>query len=233
MISASSQVPRYAGLKSATQAATLASLGRLKQLPKPSAGTPVPSVVGSNVPLDQFLDTVGNDAATYWQQVFNNSGLKSQKTTQVIVTDPVASACGGTVDTNSSAQYCRKNSTVYLPLGFFKDKVNPIGDAASVTMVGLMYGYRALDQLGAFDAVRAGKLKPNELQLQAICVAGAYLATVSKRNLLESGDTAEALNLASASAADPAATGTEKQRQLALAIGYKQGPNECTKIRVS
>ena len=233
VISASSQVPRYAGLQSATQTPTLAALGKLQQLPRPGAGTPVPSVVGSDVPLAQFLDTVGNDAATYWQQVFNNSGFKWQPTTQVIVTQPVENPCGGTLDTNSDAAYCGRNATVYLPLGFFQDKVNPIGDAASVTMVGLMYGYRALDQLGAFEAVRAGRLKPVELQLRAVCMAGAHLATVAKRNLLESGDTDEALSLAKASATDPNATGSDRQRQQALAIGYKQGPDACTKITVS
>jgi predicted metalloprotease len=232
VISASSQVPRYAGLKSATKKPTLATLGQFKQLPAPAAGTPVPSVVGSDLPLDQFLDTVGNDAATYWQQVFNNSGVQWARTTQVIVQDPVDSACGK-VNSDSPAQYCGADSSVYLPLGFFRDKVNPIGDAASVTMVGIMYGYRALDQLGAFDAVKAGKLKPADVQLQAVCLAGSWLATVAKRNLLQSGDTDEALALAKATASDPGTTGTDQQRQAALATGFKQGSAACQKLGAS
>jgi predicted metalloprotease len=233
-VPATSNVPRYAGKPDATKQPTLASLGELKQLPLPDPNAAVPNVKGSDAPLEQFLDTVGNDAATYWQRVFNNSGFKLDGNRQSIVTDSVQGACGA-VSADEPPSYCEKDSTVYLPVAFFRDKVVPIGDAAAVTMVGIIYGFRVEDVVGAFQQQRAGKLKQVDVNLQAICMAGAWEATVAKRNLFEEGDIDEVIALAKATADAPGTSqesaGTGAQRLSAFKYGFENGPSGCVKVR--
>src|SRR5687768_11742764 len=92
VVPARTTVPRYGGDPSATRTPNLASVGQLRQ-PKRTT-TVAPKVRGSNVPLPQFLDTVSNDVATYWQKVFNAGKLQWPETTQAIVTATVNGRCG-------------------------------------------------------------------------------------------------------------------------------------------
>jgi predicted metalloprotease len=237
VVSNVSTVPRYGGLASATKTPDSTSGATLKQLPVSTAAV-VPNVKGSDAPPEQFLDTIGNDAATYWQQVFNNSGLKLEGNKQVIVKDsPVTSACGP-VDPNEAPSYCEKDGGVYLTVPFFQSKVLPLGDAAEVTMVGVLYGYRTADLLDEFKLARAGKITPKTVRLHAVCYAGSWEATVAKRQLFEQGDDKEVIAFAAATAdpagtpADsPAAAGTAQERANAFVTGLKGGPAACQKLR--
>lgn len=237
VVSNVSTVPRYGGLESATKTPDQSTGATLKQLPASTAAV-VPNVKGSEAPLEQFLDTVGNDAATYWQQVFNNSGVKLEPNKQVIVKDsPVTGACGP-VNPDDPPSYCPKDSGVYLTVPFFQSKVLPLGDAAEVTMVGVMYGFRTSDLLGEFKAAQAGKLTPKAVRLHAVCYAGSWEATVAKRKLFEQGDDREVIAYAAATAdaagtpaSSPQAAGTAQERVTAFTTGLKGGPAACQKLR--
>jgi predicted metalloprotease len=239
VVPAKSTLPRYAGDPSATKPATLASVAEFKQLPKQETGNVAPKVRGSDVPIEQFLDTVSNDVASYWQAVFNRSGYKFPTTTSSLVTGQVSTPCGPLDGAAGPPKYCPNDSTIYLPTQYFQEKITPIGDAAIPTDIALLWGYRVQDALGAFKQVTAGRLKPLELNLSAICMAGSYMATVAKRQLLEQGDADEVLNLAraTADASQPAnvasGRGSPEQRVQAFRIGFSRGSAACQRIRVT
>jgi predicted metalloprotease len=235
---ATSRVPRAAADPKGRRRALASSVGELKQL-KPAAAGVKPKVRGSDVPLPQFLATISNDAATYWQKVFNNSKLAFPKTTQVVVTDSAQGACGTITSAEGPPNYCPADQTVYLPVGYFQNKVLPIGDAAAVTLTALVWGYRVQDAVGAFKAVQAGSKTGLDLNLGAMCMAGAYMATVANRNLLEEGDVDEILKTAAATADQGTppdvtkAKGSVAQRTAAFRIGFSRGPAACQRIKAS
>jgi uncharacterized protein len=216
---------------------SLSSVGQLKQ-PRRATRTS-PKVQGSNAPLPQFLDTISNDVATYWQKVFNASKLEFPQTTQAIVTDSVTGGCGAVTSAEGPPSYCAADQTVYLPVGYFQDKVMPIGDAAVVTLVGLIWGYRVQDAVGAFKAVESGQRTGLDVNLGAMCFAGSYMSTVAERNLLESGDVDEILKTAAATADQGTppdvnkSKGTAAQRIAAFRIGFSRGASACQKIKAS
>jgi hypothetical protein len=237
VVPARSTVPRYGGDPAATRKPNLNSVGQLQQ-PKRTT-TVAPKVRGSGVPLPQFLDTVSNDLATYWQKVFNAGKLQFPKTTQAIVTASAESACGPIDGAENPPVYCPADQTIYLPVGYFQTKVLPIGDAAAVTLIGLMWGYRVQDAVGAFKAVQSGQRTGLDVNLGAICFAGSYMSTVAERNLLEAGDVDEILKTAAATADQGTppdvskSKGTAPQRIAAFRIGFSRGAPACQRIRVS
>ena len=237
VVPAETKVPRYAGDPSATETPTLDAIGDLEQLPRST--TIAPKVRGSGVPMAQFLDTVSNDVATYWQKVFNNSKLRFPETTQSIVSGSVDGPCGTIDGANGPPIYCQANQTIYLPVGYFEGKVAPIGDAAAVTLVGLLWGLRVQDAFGAFKAVENGRRSGLLVNLGGICFAGSYMATVARRNLLEQGDTEEILQTARATADQGTpedvrkAKGTPQQRVDAFRIGFSRGASACQRLNVS
>jgi predicted metalloprotease len=237
VVPARSTVPRYGGDPAATRTPNLNSVGQLKQLPRST--TVAPKVRGSNVPLPQFLDTVSNDVATYWQKVFNNSKISFPETRQAIVTGSTAGGCGTVTGAEGPPVYCQSDRTIYLPVGYFQTKVVPIGDAAAVTLVGLLWGYRVQDAVGAFKAVQSGQRTGLDVNLGAICMAGSYMATVANRNLLEQGDVDEILKTAAATADQGTppdvskSKGSAPQRVAAFRVGFSRGAAACQRIRAS
>ena len=238
VVPAKTSVPRYGGDPSATKQPNLAAVGQLKQLPRST--TVAPKVRGSDVPLPQFLDTVSNDVATYWQKVFNNSKFEFPETNQAVVTDSVEGRCGTVTSAEGPPVYCQADQTIYLPVGFFQSKVLPIGDAAAVTLVGLLWGLRVQDAVGAFKAVEAGQRTGLDVNLGAICFSGSYMATVAERNLLETGDVDEILKTAAATGDQEGnppdvskSKGSPQQRVAAFRIGFSRGAAACQRIRAS
>jgi predicted metalloprotease len=237
VVPAKTSVPRYAGDPSAKRTANLSSVASFRQQPRTS--TVAPKVRGSDVPMAQFLDTVSNDVATYWQKVFNNSKYRFPKTTQSIVNGSAASPCGTISGAGGPPRYCPSDQTLYLPVGYFQTKVAPIGDAATVTLVGLLWGYRVQDALGAFKAVQAGTRRGLEVNLGAICFAGSYMATVANRNLLEAGDVQEILKTAAVTGDQGTppdvnnSKGTPAQRVAAFRIGFSRGASACQRLKVT
>jgi predicted metalloprotease len=198
-----------------------------------------PKVRGSDVPMAQFLDTVSNDVATYWQKVFNNSKLRFPKTTQAVVSGSATSPCGTISGAAGPPRYCPTDQTIYLPVGYFETKVAPIGDAATVTLIGLLWGYRMQDAFGAFKAVQSGQRRGLEVNLGAICFAGAYMANVANRNLLEAGDVQEILKTAAVTGDQGTppdvnnSKGRPDQRVAAFRIGFSRGPAACQRLKVT
>jgi predicted metalloprotease len=235
--SAARRVPRAAADPKARARARLSSVARLRQ-PK-AASRQRANVVGSDRPLPQFLATVSNDAATYWQKVFNASKFAFPKTTQVVIADSAQGACGSITSAEGPPNYCPADQTVYLPVGYFQQKVLPVGDAAVVTLVALLWGYRVQDAVGAFKAVQSGQRTGLDVNLGAMCFAGSYMSTVAGRNLLESGDVDEILKTAVATADQGTppdvnkAKGTPQQRVAAFRIGFSRGVAACQKIKAS
>jgi predicted metalloprotease len=230
-------VPRAPADPKGARRARVSSVATFRQ-PK-AASRQRANVRGSNQPLPQFLATISNDVATYWQKVFNNSKLEFPKTTQVVITDSAQGGCGTITSAEGPPNYCPADQTVYLPVGYFQTKVMPIGDAAAVTLTALVWGYRVQDAVGAFKAVQSGQKTGLDLNLGAMCMAGSYMATVANRNLLEQGDVDEILKTAAATADQGTppdvtkAKGSVAQRTAAFRIGFSRGPAACQKIKAS
>ena len=193
----------------------------------PAAGTPVPR---SWAPTCRSTSSSTPVATTLHLLAAGVQQLQARwaPTTQVIVTRiPWIAQCGK-VDTTPRPSIARRLER--LPAArLVPDKVHPIGDAASVTMVGLVYGYRAGPTHGAFDAVKAGKLKPVDVYLQSICLAGSLPATAWPRATARSPATRRGPQLAAATkptrAPRPTSEGHRPAAQRGTALSrLRQGP---------
>jgi predicted metalloprotease len=229
------KVPRYAGDPAARkQPKGQGVLERLPKVERATAAAAAPKIKGSSeLTVEEFLDTLGNDVATFWQQEFNAAGYRFLPATQVIVTGTVSSGCDPreTISRDTgNAFYCRVDESIFLPLGFMEVIVRAIGDTGVAFTIAHEYGHRVQDLLGILDAADRGRFSGKNLELQADCLAGAWATSVYRRGLLEEGDLEEAARFTSkiadapgTVADDPRAHGSAQERLSAFDKGYRSG----------
>lgn len=158
----------------------------------------------------QFVKVVLADTEDVWNTLLPQYGKEYKEPTLVLFTERVNSACGGA----SSAVgpfYCPGDMKVYIDLSFFDEmrtKFKAPGDFACAYVVAHEVGHHVQNLLGISDEVtrlqsRADEIESRRLsvrlELQADFLAGvwAHHAQASKQ-ILESGDIAEAINAAQA-----------------------------------
>jgi uncharacterized protein len=229
------EVPVYAGDPAAKKSPQgQATLDKLPTV-KPSDAPRVPSIRGSaNVPIAQWIDTMENDVASFWQQVFNEAGSAYAPATEVIFSEPVSAGCVGQAQPDFDGQgpfYCAEDEAIYLPVPWFEHTQAPIGDAATAIVIAHENGHRVQDLIGTFDQ----PVRTFDIEQQADCLAGIWAAYTFERGLIEPGDVEEAvktLNEAGDAPGtgidDPRAHGSSQQRVDSFNRGYNSGKaGEC------
>ena len=146
-------------------------MARLPRAQKPTVRAHVNGLTGS---IEQKLSIAANNVAGNWAQVFGKAGLSLPQASFALVAGQ-AQSCGSTqITANSATDYCPATSTVELPLGFFTDRVAPLGDGALIIMVADVYGYHVERALGLLGG--GGSLA--KLQRIDSCLSGIYALTV-------------------------------------------------------
>jgi predicted metalloprotease len=212
-------------------------------VPRASAATPTPKIKGSNVPLPQYLDSLGNDVAQFWQGHFNRTGYRFPPARQVVVTRNATSECNGrlrvTAQTNN-AFYCPADQTVFLPATYMENRFAILGDAAAALVVAHEWAHRVQHVTGVLQLRAQGRLYTKQTELQADCLAGLWAASEFRRGRLDPGDLDEFYNAVASvgdppgtSAADPRAHGSAEEREAAFKTGYTRANARACTVRPS
>jgi uncharacterized protein len=226
--------PLYAGDPDATRAPRRGSLRDLADVRRADSEALAPKIRGSDrLTVAQFLATISNDVAAFWQQALNEAGYAFAPVPVFVVTGEHSTRCDPprAYDTNlANAFYCRADPAIHLPVGFFERRIAPVGDMAAAFVVAHEWAHRVQDVLGLLTA--AG-ITGRQLELQADCLGGVWSSTVLARDLFERGDLEEAVALTSTIGDAPDTPveqqhGTARERIRAFLTGYSaDGPADC------
>lgn len=182
-----------------------------------------------DTPAD-FYRFVRDDAEAYWDSVFTARQWPYAPIGQFTsYASPLDTPCGQIPINN--AVYCVLDAGVYYHGPFMDALLSAIGDAAPAFVVAHEIGHHiGTGHLGWLGGVT---VTTKESELGADCFAGAWLAWVDARGMLESGD-AEELIETMITIGDPADTwfdptehGTPDQRAAAMLLGVAGGPWVC------
>lgn len=163
---------------------------------------------------EQFINALVVDLEDFWNTTFAQYDLPYNDALFMYYDAAgVQSGCGYATP-EIGPHYCPVDNTVYLDLGFFdqlKSQFGAPGDTAEAYVIGHEYAHHVQNELGISEEVRklqsSNPRKANEysiaLELQADCLAGVWLGSLSQRVSasdlsLERGDLDEALNAAEA-----------------------------------
>ncbi len=176
--------------------------------PTPTQQQPVPSSPEAEKTKD-FMSAVLASTEDVWGEMFQHSKSSYPKPTLVLFSGAVQSACGF-AEAAMGPFYCPGDQKLYLDMSFFNDlakRMDAPGDFAQAYVVAHEIGHHVQTLLGVSEQVqaarqRAGEAERNALQvrmeLQADCFAGVWAYHANRqRQILEPGDTEEALAAAS------------------------------------
>lgn len=155
-----------------------------------------------------FISVVLANTEDTWGEIFKGYGETYQQPELVLFTGAVESACGY-AQAATGPFYCPADQQVYIDLSFFQDLKNTLdapGDFAQAYVVAHEIGHHIQKLTGVSEQVHAkrktlSKTAYNKLsvslELQADCFAGVWAHHADKmQNILEPGDTKEALHAA-------------------------------------
>lgn len=158
--------------------------------------------------LKEFMSVVLADTEDVWGNLFNSAGKTYEQPKLVLFSGAVQSGCGA-AQSAMGPFYCPADRKMYLDMSFFNElskRLDAPGDFAQAYVVAHEVGHHVQNLMGIAEKVHSaqqgGGREANALQvrmeLQADCFAGvwAYHAN-KKRQILEPGDTEEALAAAS------------------------------------
>jgi len=155
--------------------------------------------------LKQFASFVLDDVQQTWRSIL---GERYRDAKMVLFTDAVRSGCG-VADAQVGPFYCPSDEKAYIDLSFYdalRQRFGAPGDFAQAYVIAHEIGHHVQHILGVERETRRGQSENPEqanalsvqMELQADCLAGVWAHTTQARNLLEKGDTEEALNAAAA-----------------------------------
>jgi predicted metalloprotease len=239
----STTVPVYAGDPEATKKPKGEKI--LEDIPpslRPREGSVSPRMRNSEgTTIAQWLNIVHNDVATFWQQRFNAVNSEYPPIRQVIFSLVTRDCNGEIVLLTAGAFYCYRPGPVtgkeafFFSLPWMEANVDPYGDAAMAMAVAHEHGHRVQHLLGTIGP--KDKYPSADIELQADCFAGLWMATKYQRGDLDPGDVKEGLDLAASlgdrpglPASDPQAHGTSEQRKDAFDAGYNTGRGSSCKV---
>ena len=158
--------------------------------------------------LKEFMSVVLADTEDVWGELFSRAGKTYEQPKLVLFSGAVQSGCGA-AQSAMGPFYCPADRKMYLDMSFFNElskRLDAPGDFAQAYVVAHEVGHHVQNLMGIADRVHSaqqgGGREANAMQvrmeLQADCFAGvwAYHAN-KKRQVLEPGDTDEALAAAS------------------------------------
>jgi len=155
--------------------------------------------------LKEFMSVVLADTEDVWGALFQRSGRAYQPPKLVLFSGAVESACGF-AEAAMGPFYCPADQKLYLDMQFFNDlaqRHDAPGDFAQAYVVAHEVGHHVQTLLGISEQVHAARSRASitegnalqvKVELQADCFAGVWAHHAHKqRQILEPGDTAEAL----------------------------------------
>lgn len=145
-----------------------------------------------------------------WGLLFTQAGSQYQQPTLVLFSGTVSSACG-TAQAAMGPFYCPGDQQVYIDLSFYDElsqRFGAPGDFAQAYVIAHEVGHHIQNLLGTSTKVQQAQQRLSEaegnamsvrLELQADCYSGVWAYHANQnRQILEPGDTEEALNAAQA-----------------------------------
>ena len=195
--------------------------------------------------LDQSQDT--------WAALFAQSDQEYPRASMTLFSGSTSSACGGATS-QIGPHYCPNDQTIYIDLDFFAQlerQFGASGDFAEAYVIAHEVAHHVQNITGVMDEVRRLQSQADSqsevngysisLELQADCLAGIWARAAYQSDLLDPGDTQEAIEAAEAVGDDriqQAATGmvnpeswthgSSEQRVEWFNVGFDTGnPNAC------
>jgi len=192
-----------------------------------------PDVDGTDT-VEEFQGDVGDAreiAEEYWKKEFTRSGLEFEPIAELIAYDEEGEVrCGGQGLGLNNAAYCSAGDFIAYDVDWAFAAFRQIGDAFIFYLLGHEYAHAIQRRLNI------QKQFTIEQELQADCMAGAYIGDMQKRNRLrlEEGDLDELAAGLEAVGDDPGqpwfaegAHGTARQRTAAFSNGYRRSLDPC------
>ncbi len=209
--------------------------------------------------LKEFMSVVLADTEDVWGALFKGSGQTYQPPKLVLFSGAVESACGF-AEAAMGPFYCPADHKLYLDMQFFNDlaqRHDAPGDFAQAYVVAHEVGHHVQTLLGISEQVHAARSRASttegnalqvKVELQADCFAGVWAHHAHKqRQILEPGDTAEALAAAAGVGddrlqkqargvvvPDSFTHGSSEQRMRWFSRGLQSGdPEQCDTFKVA
>ena len=198
-----------------------------------TAGSDGSSEDGTDSPEEfaRDIDAATGIAEEYWADVFKQSGLRFEPVSDVIAYRREGEiGCGGQALGLNNAAYCSAGDFIAYDVNWAYQAFRQVGDAFIFYLLGHEYAHAIQLRLG----VRAQFTIQQELQ--ADCMAGAYIGDMERRNRLslQEGDTEELAAGLEAVGDEPGqpwfaegSHGTARQRTQAFANGYQDSLEPC------
>ena len=226
-------------------AAALVALGCVSAPEAPSAGEPgkPPAATKTTVAGDdpdgtdtpeEFEADLGDAqrvAETYWEAEFKSSGIDFDPVAQAIPYERDGEIdCGGQGLGLNNAAYCSAGDFIAYDVNWAFAAFRQVGDAFIFYLLGHEYAHAIQRRLGI------QKKFTIDQELQADCMAGAYIGDTERKGRLklDDGDLEELARGLEAVGDDPGqpwfaegAHGSAKQRTKAFNNGYKKSLEPC------
>jgi predicted metalloprotease len=208
----------------------------------PGSGAPAPAETSRSAGADpdgtdtpeEFAEDVGaarDIAEEYWAAQFRQSGIRFRPIAGLIPYERQGEVdCGGQPLGLKNAAYCSAGDFIAYDVNWAFAAFRQIGDAFIFYLLGHEYAHAVQIRLG----IR--KQFTIQQELQADCMAGAYIGDMERRGRLslQDGDTDELARGLEAVGDDPGqpwfaegAHGTARQRTQAFANGYRDSLEPC------
>lgn len=171
--------------------------------------------------INTLLNFATNDLNEYWQAEFDEGNLT--------YTAPRAvSAYQGRGRSDYNAYYTSYRHAIYYDIRLMNDALADLGDVAPVYILAHEFGHLVQSNLGLLNNGRYSI----QVELEADCLAGAYLNNLDERGLLDENDANEGMRQAYAvgdyaPADSDGAHGTPQQRAEAYTLGFENGADIC------
>jgi predicted metalloprotease len=204
--------------------------------PAPAATRTTPAGAdpdGTDTPAE-FKADVGDAervAETYWKAQFKKSGLSFEPISQVIAYERAGEVdCGGQGLGLNNAAYCSAGDFVAYDVNWAFAAFRQVGDAFIFYLLGHEYAHAIQARLGIQKEFTI------EQELQADCMAGAYIGDTERQGSLklDDGDLEELAAGLEAVGDEPGqpwfaegAHGSAKQRTRAFNNGYRRSLEPC------
>jgi uncharacterized protein len=204
------------------------------QAPRSTATAPPGKQEDGTMTVEEFEDDLDGAVAIaqdYWTQQFKTSGGSFEPIRRVIPYQRSGEvACGGQGVPANNAVYCPAGDFIAYDVNWAYQAFRQIGDAFIFYLLGHEYAHAVQLRLGVQAQFTI------QQELQADCMAGAYIGDMERRNRLSlaDGDTEELAAGLEAVGDDPGqpwfaegSHGTARQRTQAFANGYQDSLEPC------
>lgn len=155
-----------------------------------------------------FVAVVLKDTEDLWTEVFRQNNRTYRPPTLVLFSQQDPSSGCGVAQAASGPFYCPVDKKIYIDLTFYdqlRQQFGAPGDFAQAYVIAHEVGHAVQDQLGVLGEFNQRRQQMSEgeanaysvrVELQADCYAGVWANFAGQQNVLEAGDTQEALNAA-------------------------------------